>query len=96
MCYLPRSKVIQFFDLNKVAIFSDSLSVLKRLSTNGLKSDNHPIIGDILRILNEIIILENRKVFSFGYRVMSVFQRTMLPMSWPKILFIMMKFLIIK
>ena len=38
---------------------------MKRLSTNGLKSDNHPIIGDILRILNEIIILENRKIFFF-------------------------------
>ena len=58
-------KVIQYFHLNNVAIFSDSLSILKRLISNGLKSDNHPIIGDILRTLNEIIILENKKVFFF-------------------------------
>ena len=45
-----------------MVIFTDSLSVLKRHKFLGLKSDNNLIISDILLVLNELLIKENRSI----------------------------------
>ena len=53
-------KFIEKNNLDYVAICTDSLSVLKRLKSLGLKSDNNLIIADIIICLNELLIKKNK------------------------------------
>ena len=50
---------------DNVGIFSDSLSVLKRLKSIGLRSESNHVIGKILSVLYELIILQGRKIKFF-------------------------------